>query len=183
MKLYTLDNKYIELLSEIENKIAYNKSNGSRSRPYIGVVLEINNLKYFAPMSSKDMRNNRSNYTFHVLSKEQNLGVIHLNNMIPVPDERFLQEIDWKNIVNEKYQNLIKIQIGVIRRKQFRNEVINKALNLYQIVTDSENQTTNALFLKKLSNNFKELELHCITYRESNTSKKTKSDPEISFDL
>ncbi|MBF4806917.1 MAG: type III toxin-antitoxin system ToxN/AbiQ family toxin, partial [Pseudoleptotrichia goodfellowii] len=42
-----IDEKYIEYLSRYENKVAQKKN-----RIWIGVLLEINNIKYFAPLSS-----------------------------------------------------------------------------------------------------------------------------------
>lgn len=49
MKLYTIDDEYINYLSQYDNLIALNKS---KTRPYVGIVLRVNNISYFAPLYS-----------------------------------------------------------------------------------------------------------------------------------
>lgn len=51
-----IDEKYIEYLSRYENKVAQKKN-----RIWIGVLLEINNIKYFAPLSSPKEKHMKMN--------------------------------------------------------------------------------------------------------------------------
>ena len=49
LKLYFIDNNYIDYLRKFDGKVTYNKV---PNRPYVGVVYEYNNFKYFSPLSS-----------------------------------------------------------------------------------------------------------------------------------
>lgn len=49
IKFYIISEKYIEYLSKFDNHVSWNKN---QKRPYIGVVLEIKNILYFAPLYS-----------------------------------------------------------------------------------------------------------------------------------
>ena len=48
LKFYNIDDKYIDYLYQFDDKVPYNKN---QKRPYIGVIIEIDNIKYFAPYS------------------------------------------------------------------------------------------------------------------------------------
>jgi len=48
MKLYYVDEDYINELRNVDERVLLNKS----TRPYLGVVLSINDLNYFVPLSS-----------------------------------------------------------------------------------------------------------------------------------
>ncbi|WP_415736733.1 type III toxin-antitoxin system ToxN/AbiQ family toxin, partial [Taylorella equigenitalis] len=126
--------------------------------PYIGVVFEIHIFQYFAPLSSKDFRNKKSNDTFHLISESENLGVIHINNMIPVINLNMISEIDINNIKNISYKNLLDNQARILRNETFTNILITKAESLYQSVTKESNINRQDRFYKKLSNDFKNLE-------------------------
>lgn len=52
LKLYRVTNHYLNFLREIEPKIPMNKDNG-KDRPFVGIVLSVNGIKYIAPLSSK----------------------------------------------------------------------------------------------------------------------------------
>lgn len=53
-KIYKLKEEYSTFLRRYDNKIPMNKN---ETRPYIGVLLEINNkIKYFAPLSSPKIK-------------------------------------------------------------------------------------------------------------------------------
>ena len=49
MKLYHIKDDFIAYLQKFDTKVAENKN---QTRPYVGVVLEINSVKYYAPFSS-----------------------------------------------------------------------------------------------------------------------------------
>ena len=44
---YIIDKKYIKYLSRFEDHISYNKDEIGHSRPYLGIVLKIENYNYF----------------------------------------------------------------------------------------------------------------------------------------
>ena len=49
---YTVDKNYIKYLSKFESHVSYNKDEIGHSRPYLGIVLKIENYKYFVPLYS-----------------------------------------------------------------------------------------------------------------------------------
>ena len=49
LKIYYLDENYINYLRKFDTKVAYNKN---QTRPYIGIVYTFNGFNYFAPLSS-----------------------------------------------------------------------------------------------------------------------------------
>lgn len=49
MKFYNIADEYINFLRTFDSKVSENKQ---ESRPYIGVVIEIEKMKYYAPFTS-----------------------------------------------------------------------------------------------------------------------------------
>ena len=49
LNFYTVSDKYIEYLYQFDKKIPFNKN---AKRPYIGIVLHIEEFNYFAPLFS-----------------------------------------------------------------------------------------------------------------------------------
>ena len=49
MKFYNIADEYINFLRTFDSKVSENKQ---ESRPYIGVVIEIEEMKYYAPFTS-----------------------------------------------------------------------------------------------------------------------------------
>ena len=84
LKIYYIDNNYINYLRKFDNIVAYNKT---KTRPYVGVVYTFNNQTYFAPLSSPKPKhlimNNRALDIFKI--KDGELGIVNINNMIPTP--------------------------------------------------------------------------------------------------
>ena len=63
LEFYIVKEEYINFLSKYDSHIAYNKE---EHRPYVGVVLEIEDKKYFAPLSSpkEQHKKYKENFTF-----------------------------------------------------------------------------------------------------------------------
>ena len=100
LNFYIIDDNYIEYLSQFDKHIAYNK-NGKR--PYIGVVLIVENHYYFAPLFSPKQKHKtyKDNLTFFKIINEKtknDLGIIRFSDMIPVPQESVFL-LDIKKIV------------------------------------------------------------------------------------
>ena len=83
---YEIDNKYIDFLSKFSEHLFHNaKITQTYTRKYIGILFEINDLKYFAPLSSFKLKHKRLSETVDFI-KIGDMAVINLNNMFPVPD-------------------------------------------------------------------------------------------------
>lgn len=123
-------------------------------RPYIGIILEINNVNYFAPLSSpkKKHENMKNSIDFIKINKGRD-GVINLNNMIPIPSEQ-CYEIDIKEEIkiDKKYGLILKYQI--IWCNKNKENIIKKAKKLYNLIINDRANFS----LKNRCCNFKVLE-------------------------
>ena len=153
LKFYNVDDKYIEYLYSIDNRVPFNKNN---KRPYIGIILEINKFKYFAPMFSPKQQHNKYKTNATYIKIGEGLGIIKLNNMIPVN----LIYIDFNNIEDKKYKNLLIQQNNYIQLNT--DKIREKANKLYQFVTND-----NKKFFTDICCNFKLLEEKCKEYNSN----------------
>ena len=163
LKFYIIDNDYIEYLSEFEPHIAYNKN---EKRPYIGVVIIVDNHYYFAPLFSPKLNHKRykDNYSFfRILSKNKDdLGIIRFSDMIPVPqDSVFLLDITSKSY---GYKRLLAEQYSYINQTNNKLKIIEKATKIYDIVVRGNIKSKTVAFYKGISCDFKMLEEKCIEY-------------------
>jgi len=84
LKLYTIDADYCNYLRRIDSRVS--DIQGQKSgRPFVGVVLSVNGLDYFAPLSSPKPKHLKMPDSIDFVKiKKGEWGVINLNNMIPV---------------------------------------------------------------------------------------------------
>ena len=155
LKFYNIDDKYIEYLYQFDKKVPFNKNS---KRPYIAIILKINGMTYFAPMFSpkQQHRNYKSNATYIKIGK--NLGMIKLNNMIPVNSEN-LKYINFDNIQDKKYRNLLIQQNNFIQLNS--DNIIKTAEKLYKFVTVDKKK-----FFVDLCCDFKLLEKKIMEYKK-----------------
>ena len=111
MEFYHIKDEYISFLKAYDSKVPENKQESS---PYLGIVLQIGSIKYYAPFSSpkpkhKKMRNGKD---FRKIANGQ-YGAINFNNMIPVVDEALIY-IDINGIEDRQYKNLLGNQYSAI---------------------------------------------------------------------
>src|SRR5690606_17639356 len=110
---------------------------GKKPRKYIGIVIEIDDCNYFAPLSSpkskhKKMKNDKD----FLKINGGKYGAINFNNMIPVHEEALI-EYDINNDPDVKYQNILKAQARFIRKN--KDNIRKIARNLYVIIS-SDNE-------------------------------------------
>lgn len=147
MKLYTIDDEYVQYLSQHDKLIAYNKG---KTRPYVGIVFKINDIQYFAPLYSPKPQHSKykENPSFMRIQGGK-LGIIRFSTMIPVPDDCI--ELLDVNKQEEKYKILLRQQIIHISANE--ETILKKAKSIYKSVTNHTNK-----FLESISCNFHLLE-------------------------
>lgn len=130
---------YINHLRKFDSKVQDN-SNIKNNKPYIGILIQRDEQKYFAPLSSPkekhlifDKLDNENKLPIDVFlirdNDEKIIGVINFNNMIPVTDKVII----YFNIKEDKnYSLLIKEHIYCIKHSK---EIINKSIKVYNLVT------------------------------------------------
>lgn len=98
--LYTVDIRYIEHLSVAAPHLFFEKkTTGAHPRKYVGIVLEINNFQYFAPLTSFKSKHKRLANSVDFL-KIDSIAAINLNLMFPVPENTYYQVIHKMNKTN-----------------------------------------------------------------------------------
>ena len=164
LNFYIIDDEYISYLSEFEKHIAYNKN---EKRPYIGVIIIVDEHYYFAPLFSPKPKHKKykDNYSFfRIVSKtKDDLGIIRFSDMIPVPQECvYLLDTTSKSY---GYKRLLAEQYSYINQPQNKEKIIEKAEKIYELVTKENTKSKTALFYKQISCNFKMLEEKCLQYK------------------
>lgn len=147
MRIYKVKEDYVLYLKSFDDKVASNKK---ERRPYIGIVLEINEFKYFAPLTSpKDKHKKMKNQLDFIKLDNGNLGAINLNNMIPISNVALI-EYDIDKEIDISYRELLKDQLRFINSNS--KNIKDKAKKLYIKVTEHNS------FIKERCVNFKLLE-------------------------
>ncbi len=117
--LVTVKSRYCDFLRRYDNRVSYN-SNNKEIRPFVGVLFEINNVRYFAPLSSPKPKHLKMKNTIDFYKIDSGkLGAINFNNMIPIPDTEFTFIDTTKPCLTStelKYQTLLKNQIYWLNR-------------------------------------------------------------------
>jgi len=102
-------------------------------RPFIGILLEINDIKYFAPLSSPKEKYLKMKSKLDFLRIDGGkLGAINFNNMISVKDYNIIKldlDNDVFNDSERKYIKLLKEQIYWLNRNN--EKLYSRAILLY----------------------------------------------------
>lgn len=131
LELYEIDELLYKKLSKIDEKIS-NFNENKCKRPFVGILIKVENKNYFAPLSSpKDKHKHMKTKIDFVKIDNGLLGVINLNNMIPINDN-YVKKIDptklsCKNDDEIKYKNLINKQLSWINETKNKKNIIMKA--------------------------------------------------------
>ena len=151
--------------------MSYNSGN-KELRPFVGVLLEINKYKYFAPLSSPKPKHihMKNKLDFYKIDGGK-LGAINLNNMIPILDNEYTYaDININNALTNaerRYRILLNNQLHWLNRNGINLKY--KAKELYA------NRVNNTLSqrMKERCCDFQLLEEKCLAY--SNVVEKKKA--------
>lgn len=156
MKLYEVTDEYIEYLKQFDNKV-YDTKEGNREvkRKYLGIVLSINDMNYYVPLSSpkkSDFKENRIRKSIppiiRIVYKDKNTGKIELKgtlrigNMIPIPESELIY-YDVNKEENSNYQILVKKELNFIEKnitmiKEYATIVYNQKVNNRHVSYENE---------------------------------------------
>lgn len=137
LSLYRIDEDYCNYLRKTDFRVPYNMDE-KHNRPFIGVVVSINDVDYFAPLSSpKPKHKTMKNQVDFRKLKGGEWGAINFNNMIPATKEVLIKlnlnietDDDKKTI---KYKELLRNQISWCNSR--KDEIREQAKALYDSVT------------------------------------------------
>lgn len=164
LRVVKIDLEYCNYLRKFDSRVPYNYGN-KESRPFIGVLFTVNNLKYFAPLSSLKPKHLKIKGKIDLLKIDGgHLGVINFNNMIPVTDNN-IELID----LNKKTSNKVEKNYLILLNKQLywlnRNIDIlhNRSQKLYYSYVNNKLPST----IHNRCCNFSLLEIKCNEYNYS----------------
>ena len=177
LNIYTISNEYINFLQEYEKQYRgytkvsnYQGATYSHSKPYIGIILQLNGILYFAPLTHPKEHYENKKHFFNKLSvpiydNELILGRIMLCYMIPLPT--LPTPIKINSIKDKAYRNLLQKQYFFLQTHE--KEIIKRANSLYKKALNREH------YLHKFCCDFKILENACKLWMYQNQEINLKS--------
>lgn len=132
INLYQINPRYTHEMWKCNNRL-YDATKATR--PFLGVVFEINNNKYYAPLSTAKLKHHDMQEKIDFIKIEddktnQLYGVLNLNNMIPV-DDSLVKKIDF-NTNPHKY--ILQKQLNIIISR--KDDILGKAKSIYNKVNN-----------------------------------------------
>lgn len=156
IKFYQVSTAYIDYLIPHAPHLFHNKQSGQQNeRKYIGIVFRINDMDYFAPLSSFKNKHIRMQESLDFI-KVKNYAVININNMFPIPKQCYTY-VDISKERNPKYKALLLAEYRYI--KSIQEKIRKNAATIYNLKTKG---TTSPL--TKRCNDFLLLEKLCGNY-------------------
>ena len=121
IRFYYVRNDYIDFLRKYDSKVPLNKN---ETRPFIGIVCQVDDIKYYAPLTSPKKKHIHMKNTIDFRKIDNGrLGAINFNNMIPITDEALIH-FSFENINDKRYRMLLSNQYEAIlqmNQKYFDN--------------------------------------------------------------
>ena len=154
LKLYEINHTYINYLLPFAPHLFQNKKvHQQNERKYIGIILRVNEMNYFAPLSSFKEKHRKMKEGLDFI-KIKDYAVINLNNMFPVPDTEYTY-VEIAKERNFQYRTLLQAEYRFI--KSIQDNIRKNAAVLYT----HKIQNGNATALAKRCNDFLLLEEVC----------------------
>ena len=172
MKICSVTDGYINYLRTYYPHVYMNKEDTRvHTRKYIGIVLSIDNINYYIPLSSPKLNKDykvlengelyvfKNSFTvFRIYSNQDVKGTIQFAYMIPVPNNAII-EYDANSEDDENYKNLIMEEIKYIRKNE--EKIKKRAVVIY---TKKNRGDTDKIMDKCLD--FKGLEQLCANWQK-----------------
>ena len=163
--LVKLDSNYCDYLRKYDKRVPYNYDR-KELRPFVGVLFEVNNCMYFAPLSSPKEKHKTMKTTIDFMKIDSGkLGAINFNNMLPVTEKNIIElDLDKECLTKteEKYTKMLKEQIFWLNRNESR--LYAKSKKLYDNYVNGKLNHNIAIRCC----NFTLLEEKCKEYNENN---------------
>ena len=143
IRFYYVDTKYIDYLKQYEIShrgftCVSNVTYANRSKFVYGAVLEINDISYFVPVSSKIKKNQ---YSMLIKTKDKVnpiKGSLRFRYMIPIP-HCCLVPLDIKTMIESGRQRLVMNELAACRKN--RDAIFKNAMRTYSdVITNTKNQ-------------------------------------------
>jgi protein AbiQ len=136
LKLYRTDSDYCEFLRKVDTRVPYIQDEKAM-RPFVGILLTVNGLDYFAPLTSpKPKHKNMKNQIDFLKIYGGEWGAINFNNMIPIHSS-CLTVVDMKispadSKADADYKNLLVNQLSWCNSN--KAGILARATKLYHLI-------------------------------------------------
>ncbi|HBY21212.1 MAG: hypothetical protein A2Y24_01110 [Clostridiales bacterium GWE2_32_10] len=135
LEFYNISAEYVEYLRNFDSKVSHMKDS-KKHRPFVGIILDVDGIRYFAPLSSpKEKHKNMKNKQDFIKIEDGKLGAINFNNMIPVHIE-CCKIIDTNNIQDFQYKTLLRNQLTWCNLN--KEKLINLAHKLHRFIINNK---------------------------------------------
>lgn len=137
---YKVSSVYCDFLRAQEPAVPYTRADKS-TRPFVGVVFELNGFNYYAPLTSpKPKHLHMKNRLDFLKINGGQWGALNFNNMLPVAAAE-LQKIELKIVETDSsaeiaYKNLLANQLSWCN--SHREVILRKANKLYQAIVSGK---------------------------------------------
>lgn len=137
LSFYMITPLYCDFLRQFDDRVRHNMDAKS-SRPFVGIVLEVNGCSYYAPLSSPKPKHQSMPRRVDFLKINGGVwGAINFNNMIPVREDCLaateMNILPGDTAEEKAYKNLMKNQLSWCNAH--RNQILKQAQRLYHIIT------------------------------------------------
>jgi protein AbiQ len=140
LKFFCADAEYCDFLRQTDACVPH-VHDDKNTRPFVGILLSVNGIDYFAPLSSpKSKHKGMKNQVDFLKIKGGEWGAINFNNMIPIHPS-CLTAVDMK--ISEKddkaeadYKNLLSNQLSWCNSN--KAGILSRATKLYQIIVNKQ---------------------------------------------
>ena len=166
MKWYVADKRYVKYLKSIDSKVQ-DIEYGNNLKPYIGVLITIDDFKYYIPISSADKPDKIAKYNgmknsldFHKIIDSDDgklLAVLNINNMIPIPD-RYLTKLKYTEI--EKYRTFDSDE-----EKDVYIDLLRKELKEINTIKEVLAEKATELYNHKIEKSTSKLSQRCCDFK------------------
>jgi len=136
LKFYRVEKPYTDLLRTIDPHVTNN--NSSHLNTYIGIIFEMNEVTYFAPMTHTTLDNKWHQVPVKIINNDgdvvNELGTILLHNMIPVYEEVY-EEVDVEQLqtTDIKRYDLYQEQLNWMNIVKNKETILSKAEEIYKV--------------------------------------------------
>lgn len=140
IRICSVQSAYLDYLRQSDSLVS---KDPSQNRKFIGILLVVNGHSYYAPLSSPKPKHQSIADSAPDIVKivGGKLGVINLNNMIPVVPSAIIP-VDISLEPDSQYKQLMKEQMVFIRRNE--EAIMKKARRLYQIIRSGKHSKLNS---------------------------------------
>lgn len=132
-----VDSSYCDYLRNTDPCVPYTM-NSKGSRPFVGILLLIHGVEYYAPLSSPKPKHLTMKNSLDITKiNGGQCGVINFNNMIPIHQNSVtpvnLKVLSTDTTSDIQYKGLLSKQLTWCNSN--KQDIVNKAQNLYDLVS------------------------------------------------